>query len=70
MSKYSYLGIAVASLLAQGVYATEFTVFNDNIKVEKQIPENKIYVSKRPPINERLFVSDVIEKKSRKLRIY
>ena len=68
MSKYSYLGIAVASLLAQGVYATEFTIFNDNIKVEKQIPENKIYVSKRPSINERLFVSDVIEKKIQEVK--
>ena len=63
MNKFDYLGFIVIVLVGQGGYAANFAIPNDNIKVERQIPNNTVYVSKRPTIGERLFVSEVIEKK-------
>ena len=63
MNKYRYLGIAIAALLGQGLYASEFIAINDNIKVETQIHKKQKYVSMRPPTDKRLFVSETIERK-------
>ncbi len=67
MKKLHCLGFIAATLVGQGVYAAGFTMLNDNIRVDK-IQSDKIYVSQRPPVNKRLFTSEVIEQKIQEVK--